>query len=88
MDEAIEGFRSRFGDKMVLLKTDEAEELEIFGPEPMSPISRPRFGDFVAIPFKPATLSYHPPNKPLGHLYLAVHAGMSPQEMLVPLCVA
>jgi hypothetical protein len=84
----VDQFESRFEEKMVLVKTDEVEELEMFGPKPMSAISRPRFGDFVAIPFKPATISFHPPNKPLGHLYLAVHAGMSPQEMLVPLCVA
>lgn len=81
-------FRDRFADRMALVPTDEAERMELFGPGPMSPVARRRFGDFVGIPFKPATLGFHPPGKPLGNVYLAVHAGLSPEEMWVPLCVA
>jgi hypothetical protein len=84
----LDQFHSRFGDRFLLLSTEEAGQLELFGPCPLSPLARARFGDFIGIPFKPATLSYHPPEKPVGHLYLAVHAGLSPQEMIVPLCVA
>jgi hypothetical protein len=81
-------FRERYGDRMVLLPTDEAERLELFGPGAMSPTARRRFGDFIALPYRPATLAYHPANKPVGELFIAVHAGLSPQEMRVPLCVA
>jgi hypothetical protein len=87
-DEFAAEFRDRFGECMILLSTEDAEQMELFGPGPLSPVSKQRFGDFVAIPFRPATLAYHPPDKPLGHMYLAVHAGLSPEEMLVPLCVA
>jgi hypothetical protein len=81
-------FGERFGDRMILISTDEAERLELFGPGRMSGVSRQRFGDFIALPFHPATLAYHPANKPVGELFIAVHAGLSPQEMWVPLCVA
>ena len=84
----VERFTSRFADRMALVETDDAERMGLFGPGTMSPVARLRFGDFVAFPFRPATLAYHPANKPLGHLYLAVHAGLSPEEMWVPLCVA
>jgi hypothetical protein len=80
-------FRERFGDRMILISTDEAERLELFGPGSMSPVARQRFGHFIALPYRPATLAYHPANKPVGELFIAVHAGLSPQEMWVPLCV-
>ena len=81
-------FLDRFGDRMALLETDEVERMELLGPGRFSEHARPHFGDFIAFPLVPATLAYHPPTKPLGHLFLAVHAGLSPQEMWVPLCVA
>jgi hypothetical protein len=81
-------FRERYGDRMVLVDVDDAERMELFGPGAMSPVARRRFGDFIAIPFKPATLAFHPAHKPVTDLYLAVHAGLSVEEMTVPLCVA
>jgi hypothetical protein len=54
----------------------------------MAPHARRRFGDFAAIAYKPVSLAFHPPGKPPGHLYTALHAGLSPQEMEVPLCIA
>ena len=81
-------FRERFGDSMILVGIEEAERLELFGPGPLTGVARRRFGDFIAFPFRPAALAYHPPNKPVGSVYLAVHAGLSPQEMRIPLCVA
>ena len=72
---------------MSLVPTEKAEEMELFGPGALSAVAKPRFGDFIAVPFRPATLAYHPPGKPVGELFLGVHAGLSPQEMRVPLCV-
>jgi len=68
-------FEDRFGERMALIPTADVEGMEIFGPGQFSQTARRRFGDFIAIPLSPATLSYHPPNKPLGELYKAVHAG-------------
>jgi predicted AlkP superfamily pyrophosphatase or phosphodiesterase len=87
-EEFASRFSDRFGDRMLLLATDDAEQMHLFGPGEFSEAARQRFCDFVAIPFRPATLAYHPPDKALGHMYLAVHAGLSPEEMLVPLCIA
>jgi hypothetical protein len=86
--EFAELFRRRFGDRMYLLATSDAEEMELFGPGEFSAVARPRFGDFIAIAHRAATLAFHPPDRPLGRLYLSVHAGLSPDEMWVPLCVA
>lgn len=87
-DEFVASFHARFGDRMLLVPTDEVERLELFGAGPCSVAARPRFGDYVGVPFRPATLSYHSPTKPLGELYVAVHAGLSPEEMLTPLVIA
>lgn len=81
-------FRNRFGEQMYLVSTDECERLQLFGPGPFLPRARTRFGDFIAFPYVPATLAYHRIDKPLGELFLAVHAGLSPQEMWVPLVLA
>ncbi len=81
-------FHDRFSHSMILLPTDQVEQMELFGPGPFSPVARPRFGDFIGIAYQPATISYHPRDKPVGHLYLGVHAGLSPQEMQIPLCLA
>lgn len=87
-DRFVTAFDDRFADRMLLLPTSTIESLEILGPAPLSDAARRRFGDYIAIPFTPATLSYHPPNKPLGDLFIGVHAGLSPQEMWIPLTVA
>jgi hypothetical protein len=83
----VEAFNERFGDRFALTDVDEAERLELFGPGAISPAIRARFGDYIGVAFRPATVAYHPPHKPVGDLYLAVHAGLSPEEMRVPLCV-
>lgn len=80
-------FLERFGDRMCLLPTDDAERMEIFGPGPFSARAKPRFGDVIAFPYRAATLAFHGSDKPIGKLFHAVHAGLSPQEVWVPACV-
>jgi hypothetical protein len=86
-DAFADQFGQRFGDRMFLVETAKAEHEGFFGPGPISATVRDRFGDFVAFPYRPATLAYHPPDKAIGKLYLAVHAGLSPEEMRIPMCV-
>ncbi len=89
--EFIDLFDERFGDRMILLATAEAERLELFGPGKMAERVRPRFGDFIAIPYRRATLAYAPvsvPGAAPSAPYIGQHAGLSPEEMRVPLCVA
>ena len=83
----VELFQKRYGDRMALLDIDTVERMELLGPGKIAPAARRRFGDFIAFPTKAATLAFHPPGKPPGELYLAVHGGLSPQEMKVPLCI-
>jgi len=83
----VELFQQRFGERMVLLDIDRVEQMELLGPKPIAPNARRRFGDFIAFPTRAATVAFHPPGKPPGELYLAVHGGLSPQEMKVPLCM-
>lgn len=86
-DAFVSLFNERFSDCIWLLPTDQADQMELFGPGPLSPLARPRFGDYIGIAHQPATVAYHPRAKPPKHLYLGVHAGLSPQEMQIPLCL-
>jgi hypothetical protein len=57
----------------------------------MDPIPRQRFGDYVGIARKPATMHYVPPdalNAPVKHPFVAQHGGLSPEEMQIPVVVA
>ncbi len=86
-DAFARDFNARFSDRMVLITSGEAERRRLFGPGDFSPAARRRFGDFIAIAYRPATLAYHPPERTPGKLYIAVHAGISLEEMRIPLCV-
>jgi hypothetical protein len=84
-------FDERFGHGIALLAREEAEALELFGPAPMSNASRARFGDFVGIAFRPVTLHYVvpvPPGSTPHRQYVALHGGLSPDELQIPLIVA
>ncbi|HEV8293032.1 MAG TPA: alkaline phosphatase family protein [Tepidisphaeraceae bacterium] len=83
----VELFEQRYGDRMVLLDIEQVERIELLGPGKIAPAARRRFGDFIAFPDRAATIAFHPPGKPPGELYLAVHGGLSTQEMKVPLCI-
>jgi hypothetical protein len=81
-------FHDQFGDGFVLMSRDDAEALELFGPRPMSPVSRQRFGDFVGIALAPVLLHYDVHREPPPQqVYLAQHAGLTPNELLIPLVV-
>jgi|TARA_B100000315_G_scaffold252695_1_gene289986 hypothetical protein len=82
-----EVFRARFGDVFALLSIDEAEELHLFGPAPISATARGRAGDFLAIAAEPAVL-YHVPQHGPRVFQPGVHAGLTPREMLIPLVIA
>jgi hypothetical protein len=87
-EEFAEKFRRRFADHFALLSIDEADDLRLFGPEPMTPLARARFGDFVAIPYGSQTLNHYPSGKSPATDYYGQHAGLSPDEMLVPLIIS
>ncbi len=90
----VELFTSRYSDRIELLPIEDADSIRLFGPEPLTPTARRRFGDFVAIAHSNVTMHYVPPrpspppdkDQPKA-AYLAQHAGLSPDEMLIPLIV-
>ncbi len=87
--EAFESmFEERFSDRFALLGIEEAEEISLFGPGPMSAISKARFGQYCAIPLENHTLTYLPPTIPPRSSPIGRHGALSPAEMLVPLIVA
>ena len=88
-EQFIDAFNQRFGERITLGDIETLDRLRLFCPSgPMTDLAKGRFGDFVGIAHKPASVAFHPPGKPIGHLYLALHAGLSPQEMQIPLILA
>ena len=87
--EALEkAFAQRFSDEFVLLSTAQVESMKLLGPEPLSPLAKRRFGDYIGIAIKPVTLKYKAPQHMARPDHLGYHAGLSPAEMRIPLIVA
>lgn len=80
-------FRDRFGEHFALLTPGEVEELRLLGPEPLSLATEARLGDFVGIALHPATLTCAGRGGGTAG-FTAYHAGLTPQEMSVPLILA
>lgn len=84
-----QAFNAQFGEGFALLNIKEAEQMGLFGPEQMSNTARERFGDFVGIALAPVILHYASQRSPAPqHFYFAQHAGLTPDELLIPLVVA
>ncbi|MBI4340174.1 MAG: alkaline phosphatase family protein [Chloroflexi bacterium] len=82
-------FYRRFGARFSLLTVEEAEVLNLFGPEPLSPVARSRLGDLIAISHGADAVEYRVAGGNGRVMQEASqHSGLTPQEMLVPLVVA
>ena len=82
-------FRELFGGEFLLLTTQEVDELRLFGPEPLSPLTAARLGDFVAISRGAHVLGYHPANGARELLrHASHHSGLRPEELRIPLLLA
>jgi hypothetical protein len=86
--EFVEMFLHRFGDRFSLLSTAEAQAIELLGPGTMSDLARRRFGDFLGIPRRPATLTFYPRGKIPATDDLGTHSGLTPDEVRIPMVVA
>jgi hypothetical protein len=76
-------FHARFGEDFALLSAQDAIELNLFG-APLGERAASRLGDFVAIAPYPAAIYYQAEGRPPSVL-AAIHAGLRPEEMFVPL---
>ena len=82
-------FQRKFGDRFHLITVDEADALQLFGPEPLSAETRDRMGDLVAISAGADMLEYHAERGPGQSVMLNCHhSGLTPEEMRVPLAIA
>lgn len=81
-------FRQRSGDRFWLLTTYEVESLGLLGPGPLSPESRRRFGDLMAISKGRNVIEYRPPGNS-GRIMeeASQHSGLTPEEMRIPLII-
>ena len=85
--ELVERVADRAGDRLALLSQGEAEELRLFGPEPLSACARRRFGDYVGIALAPFTLAYDESADATSPRHIGVHGGMCPAEVRIPLAI-
>jgi hypothetical protein len=81
-------FEQSYGDRMALLSIDEADDLRLFGPMPLSATARRRIGDFMGLGVDPVTLIYYPPGMPSNKNHKSHHAGLAPNEVRVPVILA
>lgn len=75
-------FRERFGATHALLTIGEVEALRLLGPGSLSPETRRRLGDFMAVSATPDAI-FHRPDSPM----IGFHGGLLPEEMRVPLII-
>ena len=82
-------FERRFGDRFLLVDTDDALALGLFGEGDVSEESRERFGDVVAISAGRDILEYNVERGSGRMVQLnSHHSGMTPDEMRIPMIVA
>ena len=79
----------RFGDIVFVLSVDEVEALELFGPGPLSPLTRERLGDFVSVTRGADAIGFRPATGGREIMALASqHSGLTPEQMRIPLLIA
>ena len=87
--EFEKGFRERFGENFYLLATDDVLDMQLLGPDPVSPATRRRIGNYLALSAGGSAIDYnYPRTREHGPPKVAEHGGLTPDEMLVPLIIA
>ncbi|MBI4282340.1 MAG: alkaline phosphatase family protein [Chloroflexi bacterium] len=86
---STQALKRHLGDHFLLISVDEAEGLALFGPDPISPLTRSRLGDMIAISQGPDVIEYQPAGV-AGRVMREAshHSGLTPSEMRVPLVLA
>ncbi|HJO82814.1 MAG: hypothetical protein QGG34_04065 [SAR202 cluster bacterium] len=82
-------FERRFGNRFYVISVDEAEQLELFGPGPLSPVTKERMGDLIAISSGAHMIEYNAARgSARGVLLNCHHSGLTADEMRIPLVIA
>ena len=79
-------FRAAAGDDFVLLTIVEVNDMRLLGPDALSPTTRKRIGDFVALSANGGAVVYGA--EPAIMNMKGFHGGLMPVEVQVPLVVA
>ena len=82
-----DAFDARFGAHFALVTPDDAEDLALFGPVPLSPVLRRRLGTYVGI-FREPSAVYTLLGGAQGPVFVGMHGGLTPEEMRIPLILA
>lgn len=87
--ETRQVIKQHLGQRFLLISVDEAEDLELFGPDSISSVTKSRLGDMIAISKGHDVIEYEPAGI-IGRVMLETshHSGLTPSEMLVPLVLA
>jgi hypothetical protein len=83
-----QAFAERLGDDFHLLTADDADELRLFGPDPLPSETRARLGDYLAVSRRDATFEICRAGEEGRLLLASTHGGLTPAETLVPLVIA
>ncbi len=75
------------GDLFALITPDDVERLALMGPGRLEDTARSRLGNFVGIASEPAALYLRQEGRD-RFVHRAVHCGLSPSEMWIPLILA
>ena len=81
-------FGRRCGDRFVLMTTEEAIGLGLFGSGLPSTQTRERLGDFVALSLGAEVIRFRYPRtntEQVSKIPVATHSGLTPEEMRIPL---
>jgi hypothetical protein len=84
VDVFCERFSERFGEHFALVSPSQVQDLGLLGPTPLSPVTRRRLGNVIAISLDDSILEQVEKEKPQP----AAHSGLSPEEMEIPLVLA
>ena len=80
-------FRERWGRNWALLTQEEAGDLKLFGPDPLSDLAAERIGSHIALSATRNVLIYGEAGNRVSALN-GYHAGMRSEEMEIPLLLA
>ena len=87
-EAAFEGeFRERWGRHWALLTRAEAEQMQLFGPDSMTPLAAERIGSHLALSATKNVLVYGEAGNRVSALN-GYHAGLRSEEMEIPLLLA
>ena len=87
-EDAFEGeFRERWGRDWALITREEADEMRLFGPEPMTALAAERIGSHLALSATKNVIVYGEAGNKVSALN-GYHAGLRAEEMEIPLLLA